>query len=468
MNKIIKTKQGAASIYIVVFTILLFSIITIAFAFLISSESNKTQNDTLAQAAYDSSLAGIEDAKLAVIKYRNCLDDIGDNCENIKSLFEEGMANKDCDMVAKVLGRRGAEGGEVFITETIDGGTESAMDQAYTCVVLNSILSDYRASISSTSSNKVIPLQVSEKEGPDGTTKNIDDVDSVTISWYSKENKGAATPVYTEVSHNEITHKPEFKFVAADDPEGIIAPPILSVSFVQFPYSGVAIGANSKGNDDTDSMEKSNFGQVWLVPVDSDLNDCSTAPSISGVQCLVERQKNYGDSNNVFAYSNFHKDENYNDPYAVKCDEDNDFLCSATIKIPKSYLADGIDLDGVARDRLNGYCYLVVSLPYNRPDTSIKVEMKDSDGNTINFGEAQIAIDSTGRASDVYARTEARVELADTNFPYPYYALQAFGNNEDNMAISKNFWASQNCWYTSYDAGTKQNKVFTCDGNEVY
>lgn len=470
MDTIIKTKKGAASIYVVVFSILLFSVITIAFAFLISSESKKTQNDTLSQAAYDASLAGIEDAKLAIIKYRNCLDGIGDNCPEVKATFEQGIADQDCDMVSRVLGRRTTDG-EVFITETTDGTTESALDQAYTCVVLNSILSDYRANMSSTSGSKVIPLQVSEKSG---SSYNIDDLDSVVISWYSAEDMGASSAVYTDVAVN-ADGKPEYRFIAADDTtKGVIAPPVLSVSYVQFPYSGIAIGSNSVGNDDTTSYDESNRGQIWLVPVDknSAYSDCTNA-SLANKQCVVSRTKNYGDDYNLFAYSNYHTDDLYNDPYAVKCElDDNDFLCSATIQIPRAVITPGIELvanpDAVAHNRLNGYCFLVVSLPYNQPNTSIKVEMKAADGGTIQFGEAQIAVDSTGRAVDVYTRTEARVELSDVNFPYPYYALQAFGNNSDGLAISKNFWAAKNCWYTEHDPSTGGSVIKTCDGNIVH
>ena len=65
MRKKIKNKKGAASFYIVAFSTLIMVIIAASFAAIIISEVTRTSNDDLAQSAYDSALAGVEDAKLA-------------------------------------------------------------------------------------------------------------------------------------------------------------------------------------------------------------------------------------------------------------------------------------------------------------------------------------------------------------------------------------------------------------------
>ena len=56
-----KFKKGATSIYVVVLGTLLFSVITVSFIRIIINEVTKTTNDELAQSAYDSALAGVED-----------------------------------------------------------------------------------------------------------------------------------------------------------------------------------------------------------------------------------------------------------------------------------------------------------------------------------------------------------------------------------------------------------------------
>ena len=70
--KMSKFKNGAASFYIVAISTLILVIIAASFAAVIISEVARSSNDDLAQSAYDSALAGVEDAKLAYYNYQNC------------------------------------------------------------------------------------------------------------------------------------------------------------------------------------------------------------------------------------------------------------------------------------------------------------------------------------------------------------------------------------------------------------
>ena len=60
----IRTKKGATSMIVTVFTIILFSIITLAFTRLILSELNQTTNTNLSKSAYTLPWAGVEELKL--------------------------------------------------------------------------------------------------------------------------------------------------------------------------------------------------------------------------------------------------------------------------------------------------------------------------------------------------------------------------------------------------------------------
>ena len=103
-------KKGATSIIATVFTIILFSIITIGFTRLILSEVLQTTNTSLSKSAYDSALAGVEDAKIALLKYHDCLNK-GYNatspgeCGRIISFMQDGIRKQDCSTVANVLSR---------------------------------------------------------------------------------------------------------------------------------------------------------------------------------------------------------------------------------------------------------------------------------------------------------------------------------------------------------------------------
>ena len=73
-------KEGAASFYVVAFSTMILMVIAASFAAIIISEMNRTSNDDLAQSAYDSALAGIEDAKIAFYNYQN-------NPEQVQRVF---------------------------------------------------------------------------------------------------------------------------------------------------------------------------------------------------------------------------------------------------------------------------------------------------------------------------------------------------------------------------------------------
>ena len=68
-----KFKKGAASFYVVAFSTLILLIIAASFTALVIAQITRSSNADLAQSAYDSALAGVEDAKLAFYNYQKCL-----------------------------------------------------------------------------------------------------------------------------------------------------------------------------------------------------------------------------------------------------------------------------------------------------------------------------------------------------------------------------------------------------------
>ena len=154
-----KFKKGAASFYIVAFSTLILMIVAISFATVIISEVERTSNDDLSQSAYDSALAGIEDAKLAYYNYRNCLAQEGVHAEVPNGdttvtcnemLYYMDKANsvseeEDCQIVWKILGKSGTVNGDVV---EVSNGVNNNMQQATTCVTMTDELSNYRGTLS--------------------------------------------------------------------------------------------------------------------------------------------------------------------------------------------------------------------------------------------------------------------------------------------------------------------------------
>ena len=160
MNRNKKFRKGAASFYIVAFSTLILMIVAASFAAVIISEVTRTSNDDLSQSAYDSALAGVEDAKLAYYSYENCRGENGafpaaaePNDDEIITCAELVwyMENPDCNMVGNMLGRTGG----VVAVEEVNTGSNN-MQQYYTCVEVRDSLKDYRGTLSASNMIKVM------------------------------------------------------------------------------------------------------------------------------------------------------------------------------------------------------------------------------------------------------------------------------------------------------------------------
>ena len=128
-------------------------------------------------------------------------------------------------------------------------------------------------------------------------------------------------------------------------------------------------------------------------------------------------------------------DKNGNHLFIVNCQEGS-FFCSATFEVPNTYRG--------STDRNPATTFLLLTLPYGAPETDFSVSLYDSKRQSINFTGVQARVDSTGRANDLYRRVESRVELVDTYFPYPEFAIQL--NDDKNSKTRKSFYTTVNCW----------------------
>ncbi|MBQ3430528.1 hypothetical protein IJG20_00240 [Candidatus Saccharibacteria bacterium] len=422
-------KTGATSIYVVVIATLLFSVITVAFIRIIINESAKTLSDELSQAAYDAALAGVEDAKVALKKYNECKQNPRlATCESptdIVSIIDNSLANSrnesndnsnnkpDCDSVAKALGRISSSGSEEVLVQEFSSQKIDTV-QAYTCVLLNNITYDYRSSLSSETTLRVIPLR------PYEYTAN--DITGIQISWFS-DNNG-------DRSEYNYANKSEFTSLA----DGVPTPPTISAQIIQ------TDGRYLLSDFEAPKDGKTNRGGVFLTPSDSGITHINQG---------------------VIVNSNDHTTENT--PQRIDCEAglSEEFGCVTSIELPDTIETPGLppELRANTPRRNPETFFLILNLPYGQPTTDFSVQLcvdtdtvrgdcKNADGSSAvaKFDNVQIAVDSTGRANDIYSRVESRVEFNDIYFPFPEFAMLATGDSESS--INKNFYVTKNCWIT--------------------
>ncbi len=414
----IKTKRGATSIYAVIFLTLMFGIITMSFVRIIINESISTVNADLYKSAYDSAMAGVEDAKIAVLKYHDCISQgytanesaSVSSCPRIIYEMQQGIATNSCDTVAKVLGREEGKENTQYSTiiqetqSTSNKGSSSYMEQAYTCVKITEETDDYLTTLSAADSTRIIPLH----------SANLADINAIEFSWYSDVNARSNSANYMIDSGSTSTK--------LKDNSQTYAPPVVTFEIFQTD--------SSNGEPDYSVGELS-------------VNNSKSTGTDHAMLVFEPRPLSGGSGNkNIVAASSVldHSDKHNNDLIITDCKVGEKYACTTTIMLPPTY-------NGTPRAAAT--TFLKVSLPYQRPSTDISISLcknwngseNKCDGYTTLTG-VQAAIDSTGRANDLYRRVEARVELVDLYYPYPEYAIYLGGTNKTD----KSYWVTDNCY----------------------
>ena len=437
-------KKGAASFYVVAFSTLILLIIVTSFTALVIAQITRSSNAELSQSAYDSALAGVEDAKLALYDYRSCIangatakepnDDGALNCDEIVYLMEN---DDSCDKVAFILGRlpyttdSANAGGEVLIQEeSSENGSANNMSQAYTCTKIQTVLKDYRSTLSSSNQMKVIKVKLDDSVA-------AKDIETMRISWGA--DLGQAQLNYSNFNDGGVSFAPSGLAPAN--------PPTIAVTLLQsaeqFNLSDYYITNMDEG--------QTNRGTVFLVPTDNEL-----AATVGGNN-NQNKEENY-----VRSYSNgvnriekkaFLKsnDRTYqNKPYGVFCDRQNalssEFVCSTILELPEP----------VGGSRSDDNFFVAVMLPYGKPVTDFALEFFCREGvrcgemtengeqtNQASLRGMQIGVDSTGRANDLFRRVETRLESSNEGALSLMGPLALFGDdtNDGNSSevLNKDF-----------------------------
>jgi hypothetical protein len=183
-------RRGAASLYVVVFTTILLATVTGSFIRIVLRDTIGSIQSDASQAAYDAAMIGVENAKLALLKYHRCLtegltgtittDDVEVNCDDVIAVMKDESAASDCNIVQKILGQDYVVGGEQAIFTKTNISSDEArgenLDQAITCVLITEEEDDYRGALANSAppQSKLVPLR----------TTSSRTVNYVKISWF--------------------------------------------------------------------------------------------------------------------------------------------------------------------------------------------------------------------------------------------------------------------------------------------
>ncbi|MCL2869535.1 hypothetical protein FWF48_01885 [Candidatus Saccharibacteria bacterium] len=401
-----KFKSGAVSLYVVIFTTLLISVITVSFIRIMISERQHATNTDLSASAYDSAMAGVEDAKVALLDLANqgCINDPNhQSCnELISAMYNDktGPTN-NCDVVSILTGI-GTAGQETKVqTSQTSDDTSTALNQAYTCVTINPFPNNYEET-AEVGKSVLIPLTT--KTG--ATT-------SFKLSWFDKdkdnngEDKLCTGNVGAEVQDGSAGKLYSYNDWDAKSTTGCSNsnPSLMRLQIIQVNNAGFTLGGN-----DNSIVSHTMFLYPTISPAGT--------KSIDGTK-------------------------DYTAPIPVACL--SDYTSGGK---SYTYACNDITITGL---NSTGGTTTYVRLTSMYHNAYFSLSPYDGSGNNLQFQGVQSVVDSTGRANDLYRRVEARVELrSNTLFPEFAVDLGGSGNGAGDGKFCKDYvitdtGQSQNC-----------------------
>ena len=377
-NYLKSREHGAVSLFIVVFTALLMSVVTISFVQLMVKDQEQATASDLSQSAYDSAQAGVEDAKRLLLLEQACQNGTassGVNCGAVTNVLTPapGQRQTECNTLAQ-SGIVTETNNETIIQQ--DAGDEN-LDQAYTCVKVAKNTEDVLGDLDINES-KIIPLNAA------GEFTNVE------LSWFSDEDITTTdNPTIGFPSTGTNVHLPrvgtrwQYNY-----------PALMRAQVIQLGGTFTL----DQFNDATGSGRNANT--LFLYP---------SAVGATTKSFATDGRRNPG-----------------NAPQPIRCRATlagGGYACTVTLQL--SAPADG--------NTTNRNAYLRLSALYNQAHFSLR--LTNSTGSDVPFNNVQPEVDSTGRANNLFRRVVSRVELRG-EFEYPDVEMDVTGDLCKNFSVT--------------------------------
>jgi hypothetical protein len=412
-------KRGAVSIYVVIFTTLLLSIISLGFMRIMMAEQRSASNQDLSNSAFDSAMAGVEDGKIVVLAYHECKgrndNDIeprtGLNCGAVRNAIKPD----NCDTVYQ---SRFGSAQNIVETPVGESQEDSELNQAYTCLTITPDTNDYLMTLSPDGQSEIVPLYF---QG--GNT-----IRSIVVRWWRDEDANGALAFDSERCRGGSAFDGLRCFLGRTT-QG--EPPIIRWQLVDGGDNYVLHDDNMMATNTLNSEQKR--ATLFFVPTSRSENNVwglSGTGNRPAVPSSIVFDSGKAVNRTEPTSLGFNQG---NTPLPVHCGDfegqgRKGYACAVRIILPNSI--------NTSTNR-NSMLRLTA---YNGATASVSVEGWNSvgnDGNIIKFEGVQPEIDSTGRASDLFRRVFSRVSLT-SGFPYPEWSLELTGDSNP-ANLCKNF-----------------------------
>ncbi len=370
-------EQGVVSLFTVLFTTLLLTVITVSFLRIMVQEQQQAQNQDLSQSAYDSAVSGVEDAKRVL---RLCYQQ-GDTSQACKAIND-----KRCDTISSAGVVAGSAGQETIIRG--ESG-DTRMNQAYTCVKINRDTYDYLYDIENPGQSVIVPLRATNK------------FNKIVIEWMHRSSAGGKHSGGSSSTLESPINPDDKKSLPPESSWNEAAPAVLRVLSVLPPDANKVTNAQLNSR-----VASTTFLRPW-VP--------ETEPLTFGRNIdmsLINRTANGGTGQSSVQEVDCSKDAYENKMI---------YACKAILSIP--------DTESVPA--YSQVAFMRLTALYNA--TSFKVTLFDGD-NPVKFDGVQPEVDSTGRAGVLLRRIVSKVSGEFT----PPYDVEATLNT--TFDLCKDFY----------------------------
>lgn len=202
-------QRGISSLFVVMFTMILLSVITVSFTGLMIREQQRAINDDLSRSAYDAALSGVEDGKRVIAA---CSRGVTAACDAIE--------DKQCNTVqeAGIV----TSGDDEVVIQSRTGTDSARTDEAYTCVVINSDTPNFLTRLENDADSVMIPL------------KGVGSYNRVSISWHMQvADGGVPVDLHNGSGDLELRNKVNWNSAAVNRPA------ILRAQLMQFDSADV-------------------------------------------------------------------------------------------------------------------------------------------------------------------------------------------------------------------------------------